>query len=126
MTKYEDKTGQVSDLMIEKYVKDEELQFTDDISHAIYLLRNGKMIDGAYESDYRTEDHKTVQTLISEGKDLFRTNSGFQDFWNALHVKTGMIRLVPETKEALILKTQKLTNAQKNILASSDFRVDKY
>lgn len=126
MTDYEDNNGLVSDEMIEQFVKDEELSFTDNLTDAIYLLRNGELIDGTDEYGERTEDHKTVQTLISEGKDMYTSSNGFSIFWDALHKKTGMVRLVPESSTALISKSQTLTPEQEEVLSESDYTVEKY
>lgn len=129
-TEYEQDNGQVSDQAIKQFAKDNDLVMTNDINRAIYLLRDGSMIAGEYDedpyADCRVGDHRCIMGLTSEGDDFYKSDSNQIKFWDKLHEKTQLVRLVPETNEALIIEGQKLTNKQKEMLAASDYQVDVY
>lgn len=127
MTKYEDANGYVSDNNIKKYVTDEcEMHFTDEPQNALYILRDGSMIDGTDEYGDRCEDHRMITDLISEGKDYY-TNDRVQNiFWEQLHAKTGLIRLCPESNEALIGNGQPLTTSQQRLCDMMSYDVEPY
>lgn len=124
MTEYEDKNGLVTDNEIKRYLTDNDYKLTADLGEALYILRDGSFISGEYEYGYRTQDHKMMQDLISEGDGLYTDSA--EKFWGALQAKTEMIRVVPETNEALIGVNQKLTPKQQEIIDSSGYQVDEY
>lgn len=124
MTEYEDKNGLVTDDKIKKYLTDNDYKLTADPGEALYVLRDGSFVSGEYEYGYRTQDHKMMQDLISEGDGLYTDSA--EKFWGALHAKTEMIRVVPETNEALIGVNQKLTSKQQAVVDSLGYQVDEY
>ena len=129
-TEYEQADGTVSDQAIKQFAKDNDLAMTNDINRAIYLLRDGSMIEGEYDEDpysnCRVGDHRCIMGLTSEADEFYNSDSNQIRFWDKLHEKTQLVRLVPETNEALIIKGQKLTDKQEEILATSDYQVDEY
>lgn len=127
MTDYEDANGYVSDEEIKRYFAEElEMGKTDNPYEALYILRDGTLISSIDDYGDRSEDHRAITGLISEGDDYYRTSDGANKFWSALHEKTGVIRVVPETGEALIAVNQKLSPAQQEIVKNYDLRVDEY
>lgn len=124
MTEYESKNGMVTDEAIKNYLQDNEYQLTKDPQEALYILRDGSLISGNYEYGSRTEDHRMIEGLISEGKELYTGDS--EKFWGALHAKTGLIRVVPETQEALIGVNQSLSQTQRELIKRLDYQVDEY
>lgn len=127
MTDYEDTNGYVSDEAIKRYFAEElEMGQTDNPYEALYILRDGTMIGSIDDYGNRSEDHRAITGLISEGDDYYHTSDGANKFWSALHEKTGVIRVVPETGEALIAVNQKLSPVQQEIIEDYDLRVDEY
>lgn len=128
-TKYEDQNGHVSNKAIRDYMEDMDLMLTTDFKVAIYLLTDGSLISGkcAYSDNYngRDLDHHVITALIAEGQNYYQlSDTGI--FWQALQDKTGMVMLVPETKEALIAKNQTLTPIQKQLIQANNYHLDTY
>ena len=88
---------------------DEGIVTTHNPRHAIYLLRNGTLIDGFYQG-VRSEDHRCAECLFD---DFDRYDP---HFWNKLLEATGMVILHPETEKALVGRGQQLTDAQQAVL----------
>lgn len=126
MTKYENQNGLVTDDQVKAYVLDNDSQLTDDINEALYILRDGSMISGMYEDGIRGDDHRMIEGLISEGETMHQNDQATVDFWKALHQKTSLVRVVPETKQALIAKGQKLTANQKEVIDELNYQVQEY
>ena len=126
MTKYENQNGLVTDDQIKAYVLDNDSQLTDNINEALYILRDGSMISGMYEYGIRGDDHRRIEGLISEGEAMYQSDQATVNFWKALHRKTSLIRVVPETKQALIAKGQKLTASQKEAIDELNYQVQEY
>lgn len=126
MTKYENQNGLVTDDQVKAYVLDNDSQLTDNINEALYILRDGSMISGMYEYGIRGDDHRMIEGLISEGETMHQNDQATVDFWKALHQKTGLVRVVPETKQALIAKGQKLTANQKEAIDELNYQVQEY
>lgn len=95
---------------------------TSCIETAIYMTRGGTLISGGFYYDDRSIDH----TQVPEG--VFKTLDRYKGeiMWSAFHDATDMVRLVPETKEALLMRGQSLTKAQKDVLKDSGYKVDYY
>lgn len=124
MTEYESQNGMVTDEAIKKYLQDNEYQLTKNPQEALYILRDGSLISSNYEYGSRTEDYRMIEGLISEGKELYTGDP--EKFWGALHAKTGLIRVVPETQEALIGVDQSLSQTQRELIKRLDYQVDEY
>ena len=129
MSDYEDSKGYVTDEALHKWIKDDELEVTDNINEALYIMRDGTMISGTdSETGIRGLDHMCAQDIISEGntRNLYRSGNGVEKFWQALHAKTGLIRYAPETETALIGEGQELTDEQLKALSSADYKIENY
>ena len=126
MTDYENKNGQVTDEQIKAYVEDYGYEMTDNLDEALYILRDGSMISGGYDMGIRGEDHNMIVDLISEGVEKDKNSEGATNFWKALHQKTSLVRVVPETNSALIATGQQLTAPQRHVIDELGYRVEEY
>lgn len=90
-----------------------EFEFTSNPNEAIFIFPDGSMIDGLFDCGYRGEDHNGLRSY-------------FATDWAHVHDLTGVVRLVPETKEALIKTGQKLTDVQTRIIKKLHYIVDAY
>lgn len=126
MTDYENKDGQVTDEQIKAYVEDYGYEMTDNLDEALYILRDGSMISGGYDMGIRGEDHNMIVDLISEGAEKNKNSEGATNFWKALHQKTSLVRVVPETNSALIATGQQLTAPQRHVIDELGYKVEEY
>lgn len=130
MSEYEKSNGFVTDSALHKWIEDNDLEITKDITEALYIMRDGTMISGTdAETGIRGLDHMCAQDIISEGetKNLYGSGNGVENFWKALHAKTGLIRYVPETKVALIGEHQNLTDSQNKVLnQENNYKIEPY
>lgn len=126
MTDYENKDGQVTDEQIKAYVEDYGYEMTDNLDEALYILRDGSMISGGYDMGIRGEDHNMIVDLISEGVEKDKNSEGATNFWKALHQKTSLVRVVPETNSALIATDQQLTAPQRHVIDELGYKVEEY
>lgn len=111
---------------IESYATNKlDLTFTDSLDSSLYLLSNGKMISGADEYGERTEDHRCLLDLVLNDKNYYALKNQAQA-WKDLHKQTGVARICPETKQALIAAGQKLTGRQKQILDNNQYNIETY
>lgn len=97
---------------------------TDDVNEAIFMLADGTLISGQFECGVRGVDHNDLASLFEKDAD-FLTEDGTIS-WELLHQAFNFVRLVPESQTALIGKTQTLTNAQRDLLADSDYQLARY
>lgn len=126
MTDYENKDGQVTDEQIKAYVEDYGYEMTDNLGEALYILRDGSMISGGYDMGIRGEDHNMIVDLISEGVEKNKNSEGATNFWKALHQKTSLVRVVPETNSALIATGQQLTAPQRHVIDELGYKAEEY
>lgn len=92
----------------------EDVATTEDISQAIFIMNDGTLINGEFDCGIRGNDHNE---LLSYFDDLN---------WEELHKQLNIVRLVPETKIALIGKGQKLNQLQQDLLTNSSYQVAEY
>lgn len=92
----------------------EDVATTEDINQAIFIMNDGTLINGEFDCGIRGNDHNE---LLSYFDDLN---------WEELHKQLNIVRLVPETKIALIGKGQELNQFQQDLLTSSSYQVAKY
>ena len=85
MTPEEQKEYWISDDDIVERFEAEDIGTTDDESSAIYVLRNGTMIDGGFQSGCRGEDHACVEHILP-GASRY---SG--DFWEEVFARTKTV-----------------------------------
>lgn len=92
----------------------EDVVTTEDINQAIFIMKDGTLIDGEFDCGIRGNDHNELLSYF-EGLD-----------WEELHNQLNIVRLVPETKIALIGKGQELNQLQQYLLANSSYQVAEY
>ena len=92
----------------------EDAVITEDINQAIFIMKDGTLIDGEFDCGIRGDDHNELLGYF-DGMD-----------WKELHQRLDIVRLVPETKFALINKGQKLNQVQRDLLNDSDYQVAEY
>ncbi|GIN25528.1 hypothetical protein NSQ93_22495 [Bacillus sp. FSL W8-0445] len=109
---------QINDMIVNEVVENGG-RLTENVHHALYLLTDGRMIDGVFEEGCgRTEDHTMIEVVLGDRY--------AKDFWERVHFELGLVRLTPETKIALINKGQELTEIQKEIILKSGYNIEEY
>ena len=106
-------------------INDCDLTLTDNLNKSLYLMTNGEMISGCDEYGERSEDHRCMLDLVLDGKNYYALKSQMQA-WKKLHKETGLVRICPETKEALIASDQVVTPEQQEVLKEFGYQVEKY
>ena len=89
-------------------------ELTTDIDKAIFLFNDCSMLDGEFDCGERGLDHNGL-------KSLFPNLS-----WREIHMTYSLIRLVPETRSALVAKGQQITSDQKNLLKEAGYKIEAY
>lgn len=109
----------LSDRDIVDRFEDEGFSTTNNPRDALYVLRDGTLIDGFYGTDTRMEDHRMVEVLFD---DMDRYTDGF---WEEMYDRTKMVQLIPETKTAIVFSnsTNDITEKQKKIIKSLGYMV---
>lgn len=102
---------------IKERLEEEGFSLTEDIHEAIYILPNGEMISGDFDSGVRGTDHRMIESLL----DVDRYDD---DFWSKVHAQTGVVMYVPETQYALIAENQPLTGQQKELLNRAGAKIE--
>jgi hypothetical protein len=108
---------------VNDWLGDNRFKETDDIDQAIFIFPDGKMIDGEFYGGNRGLDHNSL-TSIEELPNFKRGDS--HSVWPDIHYNTGVVRLVPETKVALIMEGQTLTPAVKKQLQDAGYEIEPY
>lgn len=89
--------------------------FTNDINQAIFLFADGTMLDGCFCDGMRGEDHNVLKSCFDDTVT-----------WKNIHDSYNVIRLVPETLDALISANQEITAQQEEVLKYSDYGLMTY
>ncbi len=92
----------------------EDVVTTKNINQAIFIMNDGALIDGEFDCGIRGNDHNELLSYFD----------GLN--WEELHNQLNIVRLVPETKIALIGKDQELNQLQQDLLTNSGYQVTKY
>ena len=90
---------------------DNEITLTTNFSEAIFLDSNGQLLDGELDYGSRGLDRNILRTKTIT--------------WIDLH-NGGLVRLVPETKTALISQNQKLTPTQEKLIKTNNYEIEIY
>lgn len=102
-----------------KKLMEAEVQLTESVDTALYILADGRMIDGEYDCGMRGQDHRVIECALDY-------NRYDEDFWSRLHKEYRVVRLVPETGFALLKGRQKLTPEQQAILSNTSYEIERY
>ena len=96
------------DEIVERFL-DDGLSLTANPNNAIYILRDGRMIQGIYQG-IRSEDHRCAECLFD---DIDRYDP---HFWDKLLEATNMVILHPEIEKAVIGRGQQITWEQQEVI----------
>lgn len=96
----------------------EHLNYTDDINQSIWITPDNKLISGEYDSNIRGTDHNSLL-------DSYNLDRNDDLSWDKIH-KMGFVRLVPETKIALVYDNQPFSEFQKEKLEKGGFNIESY
>lgn len=107
---FEEKEEKITDETIKEILENEGYNFTENPREAIYILRDGTLVDGVFEYGSRGEDHRLIECCMN-GIDRYDNQ-----FWSKVHTELGVVQLVPETQTILIMKGQNMTIEQWNII----------
>ena len=108
-----------------KRLAEYDVQTTDRIAEAMYLLPDGRMISGNFDHGMRGDDHRAIFAGVDYG-DMYESNDPGRTHWDRLHREYRVARLVPEARYALIRKGQRLTEIQDRMLTRAGYRVERY
>jgi hypothetical protein len=100
----------MTDQEIEDKFDDADVYTTYNPLQAIYLLRDGTLINGDYGGGARGIDHAIVECLFDDGD---RYSDGF---WDSVFEETEMVMLVPETKQVVYPSWMTPTKWQKEYI----------
>ena len=90
---------------------DNEIKLTTNFSEAIFLDSKGQLLDGDFDYGSRGLDHNILRTKTIT--------------WLDLH-DGGLVRLVPETKTALISDNQTLSITQELLIKTNHYEIEAY
>lgn len=110
MNEIEIEKGKITDEKIKETLINEGYSFTKNPREAIYILRDGTMIDGVFEYGIRGEDHRLIECAMKG------TNRYDNNFWSKVCTELGVVQLVPETQKILIMEGQNMTIEQWKII----------
>lgn len=99
--------------------EDYDYHMTKTLKDAIYILYNGELISGDFDYGVRSTDHRMIECTM----EIDRYTPGF---WDEVHERFSLVRLVPESGYALIKQGQQLSKAQKLILARTNYILEEY
>lgn len=94
---------------------DEEGTFTNNIDEAIFILSDGTLVSGEFYDGVRNLDHNSIKSRFEP-----------EISWKQLHDTYKFIRLVPETRMALISGGQVVPENVKNMLKLSNYKIEVY
>ena len=108
--KNEENSNKITDEEIINTIEEEYgVSTTSDPTKAIYILRDGTLIDGDYCYKSRWLDHRIMELFID-------SNRYDPNFWSIVHTELGVVMLVPETKTIMVMDQQQTTKEQKEIM----------
>ena len=96
--------------IMNKWVKEAEHFEEHNPFHAIYVLRNGKMLSGEFVDNVRCIDHRSIGYIIDSNPYIC------DDFWLQVF-QLGVIMLIPETRQIAYPSFIKPTAKQRKIIS---------
>ncbi|WP_304841987.1 hypothetical protein [Dubosiella newyorkensis] len=110
----------MTDAEIKNILEECDYKLTENSREAIYILRDGSMIDGEIFEGSRTNDHQMIECFM---ENIDRCH---KDFWSRVHTDLGVVMLVPEYKTYMVMEGQKITEQQKEVLKELDYECEVY
>lgn len=111
----------MSDEEIQEFIEKNEIRTTNDINDAIFIFGDGTMVSGDFYGGTRGADHQMLYYLNDQLKPVEGANQ-----WANIHMNTNVVRLVPETKVALIMEGQNLTKTQLEEIENGGYTIEEY
>ena len=106
----------LKDSLMDDLIADEdEGTFTNNIDEAIFILSDGSLVNGEFYDGDRTLDHNCIKSRFEP-----------ETSWKQLHDTYNLIRLVPETRTALVSGGQVVPENIKNMLNFSNYEIEVY
>lgn len=84
---------------------------TESISEAFYILADGTLWEGCFDSGTRGYDHREVETFT------YLDRYDGDEFWQEVFLRHKLILVIPETKQLMIHPEQTFTNPQVEMIA---------
>lgn len=108
----------LNEMLVEE---DGEMLFrlTDYVETAIYIFEDGRMLDGAFDYGIRSNDHRCIEY----GMEIDRYTKGF---WDVVHERYNVVRLVPESRVALVKEWQELSPIQLELIEEGGYTIEMY
>lgn len=94
---------------------EDEETFTNNIDEAIFILNDVSLVSGEFYDGIRNLDHNSIKSRFEP-----------KTSWKQLHDTYNFIRLVPETKTALVSGSQVVPKNVKNMLNLSSYETEIY
>lgn len=98
-----------------------EVNTTDNILEAIWILGDGTMLSGDFDCGSRGTDHRVIESVVED----FDRYDG-QAFWDHVHEAYDAIRLVPEAMLALIKPFQTIGAEQRDFVEANGYTFEIY
>lgn len=93
---------------------------TTKFKEAIYIFPNGEMVNGEFDCGTRGNDHRMIECIM-DGMDRYTPG-----FWDAVHERYGVVRLVPEYNSGLVKVGQELTKEQRRMIRAYRYTIEEY
>lgn len=97
---------------------------TNNPHEAIYILDDGRMIDGQFDCGTRGLDHQMIAVAYDDNP--YDGDIPFEEWWCRLHRQYRLLRVIPETGQVLIKGKQRITPAQREIITQLNYTVEVY
>lgn len=97
-----------------KTLEEDGYSLTDNPYEAVFIFKNGKMLDGEFDSVHQVRgvDHRVIEMCIKD------TDRYDRHFWSKVHSQLGVVLLVPESRQILVMEGQEFSEMQKSIIES--------
>lgn len=110
----------MTDTEIKAILEECDYKLTENPREAIYILRDGSMIDGEFFDGKRSVDHKMIECFM---EDIAHYHN---DFWSRVHTDLGVVMTVPECRTYMIMEGQEITEQQNDILKELNYGCEVY
>lgn len=95
-----------------------KVEFADELNKSLWITPDNQLISGYSENGIRSIDHRDLL-------DLYNLDRQDTKSWDKLH-EMGYVRVIPETEYALIYENQPLSESQKDLIKSYNYKIEPY
>ncbi|OFO55291.1 hypothetical protein [Nosocomiicoccus sp. HMSC059G07] len=96
----------------------EEFEMTDDLNQSLWITPDNQLLSGYSGNGIRSIDHRALL-------DFYNLDRQDTKSWDKLH-EMGYVRVIPETEYALIYENQPLSEEQKELIESYNYKIEPY